>query len=133
MSNNTVPVNVTGLPSTRRSFLSGLASLPLIGGGLTLIGNPTAVAVPVTPDLLDSYDTWLSLERDHLRFERYSTQENSPLGSDFEIVYRNRSTGDVFDYVLMGNAGSRRMFSRPAPSTRAAVVLSAAGIHWVQA
>ena len=33
----------------RRSFLRQLASLPLIGGGVTLIGKPTAAAVPVTP------------------------------------------------------------------------------------
>ena len=31
--------------SDRRTFLRQLASLPLIGGGVTLIGNPTAAAV----------------------------------------------------------------------------------------
>ncbi len=40
-------------PSDRRGFLRGLATLPLIGGGVTLIGNPTrAAAEPVTEDLL---------------------------------------------------------------------------------
>jgi len=29
----------------RRGFLRGLAALPLIGGGVTLIGNPTRAAV----------------------------------------------------------------------------------------
>ena len=30
----------------RRGFLRQLAHLPLIGGGVTLLGNPTAAAVP---------------------------------------------------------------------------------------
>lgn len=38
-------------PESRRGFLRGLVSLPLIGGGVTLIGAPTAAATPVTPDL----------------------------------------------------------------------------------
>jgi hypothetical protein len=32
----------------RRDFLRSLAHLPLIGGGVTILGNPTAAAVPVT-------------------------------------------------------------------------------------
>ena len=47
----------------RRAFLRQLASLPLIGGAVTLIGNPTAAAVPATPELLDAYEEWLDLER----------------------------------------------------------------------
>jgi len=43
----------------RRGFLRNLVTLPLIGGGVTLIGNPTRAAEPVTPDLLDSYNAWL--------------------------------------------------------------------------
>ena len=35
-------------PMPRRSFLAGLASLPLIGGSVTLLGQPTAAATPVT-------------------------------------------------------------------------------------
>lgn len=46
----------------RRGFLCQLASLPLIGGGVTLIGQPTASAEPVTPDLLEAYKTWLDME-----------------------------------------------------------------------
>ena len=45
--------------SGRRDFLRGLVSLPLIGGGVTLIGQPSAVAEPVTSDLLEAYKTWL--------------------------------------------------------------------------
>ena len=47
----------------RRGFLRGLAHLPLIGGGVTLLGNPTAAAEPVTEELLDSYSEWLHYER----------------------------------------------------------------------
>lgn len=42
---------------TRRGFLGQLATLPLIGGGITLIGQPTAAAVLVTPDLVEAYKT----------------------------------------------------------------------------
>ena len=41
-------------PLARRGFLRGLAHLLLIGGGVTLIGNPTAAAEPVTEELLDA-------------------------------------------------------------------------------
>jgi hypothetical protein len=34
-------------PTTGRRFLHGLTTLPLVGGGVTLIGQPTAAAVPV--------------------------------------------------------------------------------------
>lgn len=109
-ASNTTPVNE---PSpARRGFLRGLVTLPLIGGGVTLIGNPTAAAVPVTPELLDSYDAWLFYERRYLRFERFG---------------RNAS-----DWVLLDNPGAQFHQSpdplvAPQPSTRAAAVLAAAG------
>jgi len=34
-------------PNTRRGSLCGLTTLPLIGGGVTLIGQPTAAAAPI--------------------------------------------------------------------------------------
>jgi hypothetical protein len=46
----------------RRGFLRQLCQLPLIGGGVTLLGAPTAVAEPVTPDLVAAYRRWLTLE-----------------------------------------------------------------------
>ena len=36
----------------RRAFLASLAALPMLGGGIKLIGQPTATAVPVTNRLL---------------------------------------------------------------------------------
>lgn len=49
-------------PSSRRGFLRGLTTLPLIGGGVALIGNPTAAAVPVTGQTVATYLTWLHYE-----------------------------------------------------------------------
>ena len=46
----------------RRGFLRGLVTLPLIGGGVSLIGAPTAFAEPVTSGLIDAYARWLELE-----------------------------------------------------------------------
>jgi hypothetical protein len=46
----------------RRGFLRQLCHLPLIGGGVALLGAPTAVAEPVTPDLIAAYRRWLVLE-----------------------------------------------------------------------
>lgn len=114
----------------RRGFLCGLASLPLIGGGVALIGKPTAAAVPVTRTLLDSYETWLDSEHTYLRFERYGPrrQQPNPFGSGFEIVFRDRSTGEVWDTHHFCNPGSRFDHQVPQPSTRAAIILSAAGV-----
>lgn len=55
--------------NSRRGFLRGLATLPLIGGSVTLIGSPSASAVPVTKALVDSYDAWLEYERRLLQWE----------------------------------------------------------------
>ncbi|MGY2052243.1 hypothetical protein [Methylobacterium sp. JK268] len=49
-------------PASRRGILRGLATLPLIGGGVTLIGRPTAAAVPVTGGMLATYTAWLHFE-----------------------------------------------------------------------
>jgi hypothetical protein len=49
----------------RGGFLRGLAGLPRLGGGVTLLGNPTRAAVPVTEEMLWNYREWLQME---LRF-----------------------------------------------------------------
>ena len=43
-------------PHDRRSFLRGIAALPLIGGSVAILGKPTQAAVPVTHDMLCAYD-----------------------------------------------------------------------------
>ncbi len=53
----------------RRTFLSGLAGLPMIGGSVALIGSPTAAAVPTTTGLLQNYEAWLAWERYQLQTE----------------------------------------------------------------
>ena len=117
-------------PSTRRGFLRGLTTLPLIGGGVTLIGNPTKAAEPVTRHLLDCYDTWLFYERRFLRFERFGSGDTD-WGYDQRFAFVDRSTGKAFDFVTMAHAGGRyHGLDTPQPSSRAAVVLSAVGCDW---
>ena len=47
----------------RRGFLRGLTTLPLIGGSVAILGQPTVAAVPVTRDMAQLYETWLGWER----------------------------------------------------------------------
>jgi hypothetical protein len=54
----------------RRGFLRQLVSLPMLGGGVALLGAPTAVAEPVTPQLIAADHRWLELERYLLCEER---------------------------------------------------------------
>ena len=53
----------------RRAFLRSLATLPLIGGSIAILGQPTAAAVPVTDGLLRNYEAWLAWERFQLQTE----------------------------------------------------------------
>jgi len=55
--------------SDRRDFLRGLATLPLIGGSVAILGTPTQAAVPVTMDLMQSYHAWLHYEHRMLSYE----------------------------------------------------------------
>ena len=111
--------------SDRRTFLRGLASLPLIGGGVTLIGNPTAAAVPVTDKLLSAYDGWLDLERSWLMMERYGqhTAVDDDAGRP-HVVWRDRQTGKCW---ALNAASSFSGFDHRGAASRAAVVLAAAG------
>ena len=113
--------------SDRRAFLRGLASLPLIGGGVTLIGNPTAAAVPTTPQLLDAYNEWLSLERSWLLWERYGSGPERMYGKDqgVDCVWRDRRTGKCWTTDIVTDFSG---FDHTNTASRAAVVLSAAGV-----
>ena len=55
--------------SDRRAFLRGLASLPLIGGSVAILGRPTAAAVPMSRDMPCSYASWLFFEQWMVCFE----------------------------------------------------------------
>lgn len=115
-------------PLPRRGFLRGLASLPIVGGGVTLIGSPTAAATPITPRLLDAYDEWLDLERSYLRWERYGADGRTmPSLTDVEAVFRSRRTGEHFDWRTVNAVMSGHGDKGDSPASRAAVVLAAAG------
>jgi hypothetical protein len=98
---------------SRRAFLSQLAKLPLIGGGLSLIGQPKAVAEPVTLELLDNYQSWLISEYISLYRELQS------LGHSGDINTRNP-----------GALHGPPIGFDPLPSSRAALVLSTIGCDW---
>lgn len=135
MPNGPVPAAAPGLPSSRRGFLRGLTTLPLIGGGVTLIGAPTAVAEPVTADLLDSYDAWLDAERRFLKWERYRKPMDGQHSPGPRCVWYDPASGNLFDYVPAANAGHQwhstdKPGVQPQPSSRAALVLATVGCDW---
>ena len=100
----------------RRGFLRGLATLPLIGGGVSLIGSPTRAAVPVTDELLWNHSQWLSTERSLLVYEMGRQTETDRHWRDHGLRFR-----------LDNPAGRFHQSDTLPPSTRAAVVLSAVG------
>ena len=124
MPNTSVLAAATGLPSSppRRGFLGGLVSLPLVGGAVTLIGQPTASAEPVTPDMLATYSDWLFYERRVLMSEMaaYDPPDARRLGS----LVGDRSDDFHFPGMAPG------WMDIPQPSTRAALVLSTVGCDW---
>jgi hypothetical protein len=66
----------------RRGFLRGLTTLPLIGGGVTLIANPTRAAEPINDQLLDTYEKCLFFERHTLYRERFPDGSAAALRPD---------------------------------------------------
>lgn len=114
-------------PLARRGFLRGLASLPLIGGGLTLIGQPTAAAVAVTPGLLERYSAWLAVEYGESLIELAPYRQPDKAYAEADRQWARewcQNSGALQD-------PARSRFHRPpafAPSTRAAVILSTAGV-----
>jgi hypothetical protein len=137
---NTVPAAAIGLPVSgprgripagaradiipvaempRRAFLSQLAKLPLIGGGLSIIGQPKAVAEPPTPEMLLAYRNWLAVEWTRLCGELYP-------GRRIMFGFDPNCPGATYHW----GAGHTGMMTTPEPSTRAALVLSAIGCDW---
>lgn len=117
-------------PANRRGFLRGLTTLPLIGGGVTLIGAPTAVAEPLTDELLDSYDAWLEYERRWLQWER-SRSRNWPTRFNLPLLMQINGEDRPCDYVPAANGGAQfHGNNEPPASSRAALVLSTVGCEW---
>ena len=115
--------------SDRRHFLRGLAALPLIGGSVSLNGQPTAAAVPVTDDLLYAYNEWLFYERRLLCREHFGTQKGSQRTAMEGFI---PSCGESFHFP-----SGREWTEVPKPSTRAAVVMATVGakvgeVEWLR-
>ena len=114
----------------RRGFLAGLTKLPLIGGSVALLGQPSAVAQPATLQIVEAYKTWLHYEHRRLSWEMADFPTNvAHYGGTREERYRyierltlNFGTGDACKFHW-------REGSTPA-SSRAALVLSTVGCDW---
>lgn len=110
----------------RRGFLRSLVSLPLIGGGVTLIGTPTAAAVPVTRDLLERYQAFLLAEAAEATCERdllchpehpYLLEQRRQWCKEMRWYDGADARPEIMAHVRAAPAGSR-----------AAVELAAAGL-----
>jgi len=104
-------------PASRRGFLSGLATLPLIGGSVALIGSPSAVAEPVSPVLMHEYVNWLAYEWSRASIEAH--------GSDRGMWFPLHGPAHQW-HAERGN----RVRTLVPPSTRAALVLATVGCDW---
>jgi hypothetical protein len=136
---STCSASATALPASpalfdtlpRRGFLRQLASLPLIGGGVSIIGSPRGVAEPVTENLMQAYKTWLHYEHRLLSREISELPELVAYYGD-----RRRSFNAIEPLISFVDIGEARNYHfpsaghRPSPSTRAALVLSAVGCDW---
>lgn len=104
-------------PASRRGFLCGLTTLPLIGGSVTLVGTPTAVDVEPTIGLMVNYAAWLGAEERILRWE---------LSKRVGIPYAELSRWAMVEGDFHFPVGSP-WYKQPMPSSRAALVLATVG------
>ena len=114
--------------SDRRSFLRSLATLPLIGGSVALFGEPSAAAVPITDDLMFSYKGWLFMEHRMVSYELAG--HDISRAREIERYFPARNPGYRWhsQWAEPGMRGPAGWIDAPQPSTRAAVILSAAGV-----
>lgn len=127
-------------PSSRRGFLRSLTSLPLIGGGLAIVGAPSAVAEPITDELLDNYLAFLAhehrealVERERRSAERAEADQISKGRAYYEgyaasVAEQMRRSPNMLWFP--DDPGIKRTVQAAFPSTRAALVLSAVGLDW---
>ena len=117
----------------RRGILRGLATLPLIGGSVDIIGAPRAVAEPVTATLLSNYHSWLFFERRLLAHELARLPEVQRLyGRQAAGVTCFDTVRAVDNHIRCDNAGGEfHTYKRGhEAATRAALVLSTVGVDW---
>jgi hypothetical protein len=107
-------------PASRRGFLRGLTTLPLIGGGVALIGSPSGVAAAPSRQVLAAYNEWLFYERRLLCIEAFG-------GLSAEAFVPANSGPTDFHFPI-----GQDWKAVPQPSTRAALVLSAVGYDWTE-
>ncbi|MDP4023710.1 hypothetical protein Q8W71_13825 [Methylobacterium sp. NEAU 140] len=109
--------------SNRRGFLRGLTTLPLIGGGVTLIGSPTGAATTGTTECLKTYITWLHYEQravhDYLWPEAAGRGQYIPLDNPGASFHFHDLAG-LRDWPRVGQEAA----------FRAPVVLSTVGCDW---
>ncbi len=108
----------------RRGFLRGLLSLPLIGGGVALIGSPTGAAEPPSQACLESYLAWLHYET---RFVHDALYPGYRLKHGTIIPLRN--AGANFHFADRRRGGGLEVVAAEA-AARAPVVLAAVGCDW---
>ena len=105
------------MANDRRSFLRGLASLPLIGGSVAILGRPSAAAVPGSDDLMTRYVAFLAAEHREALVSLFEMR-----GHDFCIRH------PPIYWVPDAHQDAANIARASDPSTRAAVILSAAGV-----
>lgn len=114
-------------PASRRGFLSGLVSLPMIGGGVTLIGSPVGVAETPSRPCLENYSAWLHYEQRALQSVLYPES----CGSGTRIPLDNRAA----HFHFADRFGHDGWWDRVCAETaaRAPVVLATVGCDWREA
>ena len=113
----------------RRGFLRALTAIPLLGGGIKLFGEPTSAAVPISPALLRKYAAFLNREL-------FATWlETRLIESPWHFTDMGYSLSDSSTWrklplwwPLPDDPACEALVTRTAPSSRAAVVLGAAGV-----
>lgn len=104
---------------------------------MALIGAPSAVAEPITEQLLESYDAWLEFERRCLQWERNRGTDmvhrmHLPFVMQmYDREHQPNGPATPCDWIPAANGGAQYHHNgEPPPSTRAALVLSAVGCDW---
>lgn len=113
-------------PHDRRGFLRGLVSLPLLGGGMTLIGSPTAAAVPITLPLMTRYVAWLAREHAEALVERDEVKHPD---TPHSAAHRREWVHQPL-FWFPDDPVAEVAVRASRPSSRAAAVLAAAGCDW---
>lgn len=112
-------------------ILRSLTTLPLVGGSVAVIGNPTAVDFEPTPVMLEAYSAWLNFELTYLNASILPPTRHG--GVSMAVATRN--DGAKFHLREMASSPSGSMEAAwqrlgLAAQRRAALVLSTVGCGW---